>query len=706
MLYLCIMLTRYTIKIGSGTEQVIPDECLKNWDEISWTIKRTDYSGVMRSFSTEFVFCGVIADAIFEEYLSNGFNSSAVVAVYTITNNHTWEKQFEAPLDFSTLEKEDGYININALDSSLAALIKSKKGQKYEIPVSELKTSDVKIERIEIANSAKHIFVYSDTLQTGVVNLTFNESQSSIISKEYAEFYNQNSGNTLYAKIIKTGVSNMRVNVQGVVRCPFTQGYDIVGEPLYPTKIAQMKVRSITEDPSTGGNIYKDLAIITDNDLLHKVVNGATQTTIVGGSKRSVYPTLAAMTAAAGYLFPGKFGVVGVSSDVNSQEYYENNTIYEYDGTRWVNKGKAKGYYQDRSINKNSALPEPELHAETYLRLEITGGSMRFMYGIMNSEWSDPTRTTFTCRGIHPESLIENIVHKFSPNASVSIVYDEGSLLSKTYIMCGEELRRIPNAKVYTTFDNFCSWIEAVFGYTYRINSDNEIQFVHRSEVFIDNVEKVIGEVRDVKYSVQSNLLYTEVDAGYAKKDYGEIDGRYEHNFTDYFSTGITVTDKKMTLQSKYRADGYGVEFTARKSESETTDDKADEDVFFVYAYEADGVLTYRLSNQEVYRPSVCVVNNGRYIAALGNGEPVTLTMTASDGHNMLASIVVDNALFSAGEVELHTDDITLPADPNGMVQFDHGGYRYTGFIGEAECRYGRVSGIDYTIIVKDITEL
>ena len=84
------MLTKYILTIGS-TEYEIPDECLKNWDEIAFSLKRTDYSGVMRSFSTEFVFVGEIKDILWQAYLADGFKASANVAVYTITDRHEWE---------------------------------------------------------------------------------------------------------------------------------------------------------------------------------------------------------------------------------------------------------------------------------------------------------------------------------------------------------------------------------------------------------------------------------------------------------------------------------------------------------------------------------------------------------------------------------------------------------------------------------------
>ena len=163
-------------------------------------------------------------------------------------------------------------------------------------------------------------------------------------------------------------------------------------------------------------------------------------------------------------------------------------------------------------------------------------------------------------------------------------------------------------------------------------------------------------------------------------------------------------------MQSKYRADSYGLEFTARKSESETKDDKADEDVFFIRIAEnaSTGVNTYQPSNNDAYNPSVCVENNKAFIAVFGNGKAVTLTMTSSDGNNALGSVEIaaGTALFTAAELEFTTDDMEMPSDINALVQLDYKGFRIKGFIKEAECRFGKRNGVEYTLIVKEITEI
>ena len=120
------------------------------------------------------------------------------------------------------------------------------------------------------------------------------------------------------------------------------------------------------------------------------------------------------------------------------------------------------------------------------------------------------------------------------------------------------------------------------------------------------------------------------------------------------------------------------------------------------------GSISYTPSDQEAFAPSVCVENNKGFIAALGNGAAVTLTMTSSDGDNVLDDVEIDagDNLFTAGEVGFTTDDMELPSNLNALVQVDHDGHRYTGFIKEADARFGRQNGVEYKLIVKEIEEL
>lgn len=703
------MLTKYILTIGSRSYDV-PDECLANWDDISFSLRRTDYSGVMRSYSTEFVFVGVIRERLLSEYLVNGFKSSASIAAYTLTNTHEWEKQHEAELDFSTVEDEGGKLTMNAIDNTLAAKLKSKKGQKYEFLVSEFGAIPVTIQRMAFANSAKYRLP-NTAMSAGIVDARLDEGGSSVISTDYIEPKDESSGydgtavNRFFAMVNLPGV-DLRVFVTGMVRCWLNNSYHMDLDPSGSNNVAHMELGYYDEDLTR----YVSWSRLFDNDITHKRFHGINKEMWIGRINHTNYLTLDALkTAAASHAYglePGMFGVVGSSSWPN-EAYWTDNVIYEYSGFgRWVNKGMPGMYYQDRNVSGSATLPHL---ATTHYPMLWLDYDMELTGGVMSITWTDPARQSYAYNGIRPIELLRAIVAGISPGSSVSIAEDENGRLANTLFFPAEALRKMAGAKVYSTFQQFCDWMGAVFGYTYRIVG-NEVQFVHRSAVFSSENVKDIENVRDVKYSVNDSIIYSEVDAGYSKKEYGEINGRLETNFTNYYSTGYSSTDKKLSLISKYRSDAYGIEFTLRKGEkqSDTTDDKNDEDVFFAFVVDKNGSMDYTPENNAVFSPESCVLRNAGYIAAMGNGAAVTLEMTSSDGNNALDDVLIPEgaALFTAGELEFTTDDMDVPEDMNGLVSLTDGGFSYTGFILEAKCRYGRRNGMDYTLIVKTITKI
>lgn len=696
------MLTKYILTI-EGAEHPVPEDCLKNWDEISFSLKRTDYSGVMRSFSTQFEFCGAIADLLRDEYLDKGFDSSASVAVYTITNTHTWEKQFEESLDFSSLEDEDGIVTINALDNTIAAKIKSLKSQKYEFKVSDLSSENVLVERMELKNACVYSVTKSGGQSAGPITMRLSESRSAIISSEYLEMVDQvnddagKDANSFFCTGQAVGAS-LTVRVQGVVRCFYSPTYyNLATTDDVP--VSTMTIWTIAEN-ADGGNDTLPVVDLFNNDITRYRIHGVEMQMQVGGSRKTVYHTYAEMVKAAGTPFNGLFGVVS-ANEYGTAQYFTSGVVWEWQNGSWHNMGAPADYYQDRDVDIYATVPSSSILIDTHIRLAVSNG-MYFMYGTVSCQWADPIKAVFSCAAIKPVVLLRKVMGEISPGTAVAIADDEDGLLANTLLLPAESLRQMSDAHVYTTFSNFASWMEAVFGYTYRVDG-NKVEFVHRSVVFPDEVTKNITSVNDVKYSVQDNLLYSQVTAGYSKKEYGEIDGRYEYNFSNYYTTGLKLTDKKLELVSKYRADSYGIEFTARKSNSESTDDKSDEDLFFAFVDQDGSSLNYAPANNAAYKPSVCVQNNGEYIAAFGNGRAVTLTMTSSDGDNDLENIDVIHSLFTAGEVEFTTDEMGVPDNLNGMIQFEHRGFRYQGFINSFEERFGRQNSVKYTLIVKRI---
>lgn len=128
------MLTKYILHIGDDDYE-LQTEDLKNWAEIRCSYKRASYDGVVRSFTSQFEFVNHAKDLLFECYLADRFNAKASISVHTINDNWEYDKVFECPLDFSTIEVEAHTLKLNSVDKNLAAIIKANKSTKYEFEI-------------------------------------------------------------------------------------------------------------------------------------------------------------------------------------------------------------------------------------------------------------------------------------------------------------------------------------------------------------------------------------------------------------------------------------------------------------------------------------------------------------------------------------------------------------------------------------------
>lgn len=700
--YFCGMLTKIILTV-EGTEHEVPDHCIANWEDISFVCKRTDYSGVMRSFSSEFVFAGEAADLLWGEYLTNGFHAVASVAVYTLTDRHGWEYRFGSALDFSTLEKEDGKVTINAVDNEIASLIKAKKSQKYEFPVSSFATQAIRMERLEIKSYATFL-MSGASCPVGPLSMTYNSSSSQTLSTEYFEPNEQGQGSQAsYFITCKKVGAGLKVDINVGVTCLFGSYAMYINTGRF-CDYGQLSLITITPDVGGSGNIRRTIWTGMQNDLRHRRINGIVVNMYVGLDTQ-VFGSVSQLEAAAasGYHPDGSFGVVG-SYSPSEALYWSNNTVYELVNGSWVAKGPPESYYQERHETATVYIPSSELLVDTVVGIFVVDNDYEMSVGdsTLTVSWGDPAHSEVNLRCIRPGALLAKLVGAIAPGTLSVIEPDTGGLLADTYIIPGEELRQIYSSKIYTSFKDFADWMEAVFGYTYKVDGST-LTFLHRSAVFPAEVGKEISDVSSFHVSVDDSLIYATVEAGYPKKEYGEIDGRLEKNFTNYYTTGYNNTDGKLSLVSKYRSDAYGLEFTMRKSESDTQDDKADEDVFFCRATGTS--LVYAIGNNDAFAPAMCVENNQAFISVLGNGSPVHLTMTSSNGDNVLEDVDITGALFTCSVLEFTTDDLDLPSDMNAMVKVRKEGYMYQGFILEAKANVGRQAGTEYKLILKNIQE-
>ena len=827
------MLTKFYIEID-GVESEIPQVCVKNWDDIKCSYKRSDYSGVTRSFTSQFEFVGEAYYTLMSLYMRDGFNAQAKFSLYTITDTWQWVKQFSCVLDFSTIVWDNNVLKINCVDNNLAALIKANKSTKYEWKVGEeISTNDtMTFNRLPMKNSITYEFTGGETDENdGSLKVPPSENDRSYL------------GVVTDDEILVNGYLNWNED-----QTTEADGYMVVAE-----KDVDIEVNvELTYDRGWRSRYQWDTGRGVKTSMkcrLHVLHPDGTRTFVVQffiNSNEKKYTGTFESEEALNKAFPiTSMSQIPYWAIVND-EVWEVHHYGTIDRTYWENTHLDESTYRHYSIAHKATV---SLKKNDKLVLYTTSDNEVHIYSSsIKFSWM-ATGNPVSMQCFKPVTIANAILRRIgegSINASVAIS-DYDARLAKTFIVAAESVRGIPGAKIYTSFSEFVDWMATVFGYTYYLGDETKsglkyhqqalggvngtpygiddtpwmnvysepptaeqiyycswcgifaahadggkyhryfpgfenynhpgylrarmdtvftikrhdgekyvnknyyfvsdpstivnytpveyegdladiekpmqkVYFVHRSEIFNPNANvKHIKHVRDVQYTVESSTIYASVNIGYEKKDYETVNGRDEFNFNNTYTTGCSVTDKKLSLLSKYRADSYGFEFAAQKQGSDTTDTTSDNDVFFAYCKRLeDGTIvpdnSITIENaisasvfNGVFSPMACVQANAGYIgmqsanlhlkfaSSDGNSEVVV------DGIGISSDIDLSTPLITSGVVEFSTDDVDEPAGFDDIVEFESNGVVYRGFVLEAKFRYGKVEAADYKLIVKEI---
>lgn len=646
---------------------------LKNWDDFELAYKRSDYDGVLRSFSTKFEFVNRSYNLLKEEYSKNYLSSSAGIAFYKRNNSWNWDKVFQCALDFSSYS-DDGYtISINAIDDTLAAIIKAKRNIQYEYLVSELKPQSLYYDGLKFQYEAK--YASGGTTVEDDANLQYIQFHGALL----AEGGTRPATVSFPVYILDNSELPKRDSPLVFTDESFTTdgSVQIFAEALSNIDITLKLSFSfyVTAD-NAHGTAYADVVLFV------KRANGDLARFGVWRHIAGNLPTI-------------------VSELINIS----------------LNSGDSIGM---DLLLYNSATP---------ITMTWTTSLRGFSLSVNFQSRINPVNIDVLLLTTVAEKLLESMTD--SSDYSVDIYnYVPGGItrsrLSSCFIMPAESARNLPNAKLYTSFKKFCEFMEAEFGYVLVIEGNN-VTFIHRYALFDNYVVKDLSDqINDYEYSVNSSLVNTSVKVGYDKQDYDSINGRDEFRFTNEFSTGLKLTDNTLSFISPYRADAYGIEFLVQKRGEDTTDNDSDNDVFIVgcqYATSAEngnllldrpyspsqllGLISPDTMFNVEYSPRFMLEANKAYIGACTN----MLKFTSSDGNSNVSiagiketdDFPIDNRLFTVGEVDVETSEVDIPSNLSGLISLDYNGEAVHGYIKEMKINVGKTESVRYSLIVKEI---
>lgn len=840
------MICKFTLSFD-GKEYELDSDCISNWDNIKCTFERKNYSGIIRTFSSEFEFVNDAYVMLKNVFLKNGVSSNVIISIYTINDRWTYDKVFECPLDFSSISWDAYILKISCIDNSLSSLIKANGNTKFEFDIG----TDIPInnklnyDRVKMINSSYHqitgdgvddrgnTLIGSASSMTRLATYMVGESETYENSPIVITDESNESGSCIAEIVKNTEYIEFDIEIISNTTGSFS---NIENLSIY--------IMEFDKNDNSYNSNYKNLGLIfqTSKTSIH-------ERTFIGA-----FSSYEALLSAYPNPPSDVWAAIGNSRKEASEVYY---TPISNDSSKVKWEKGALCHYGSRSNWQTYCYTRKQLTTIKILNPAI--GKKYGLFYMASLTSSSPMRTPYTyiissistkwesransysIDVLSPISVLNALLKKISDKQLNVIPYIDNtdSRIINTYLIPAECIRKIKEAKLYTTFNDFCEWIETVFGYTYYLgerkksrfkalveydwfsngvlpeyendycpdanksditfyeqaqlfliyNSNNgkyynhwdnselyndvntmtarhdvlyksltrvffinddgticnydditmwdkdvqNVYFVHRNSLFTATKEIEVGTITDSQYKVNNALLYSRVEVGYEKQDYEKKCGRDEWNFTNYYTTGITASDKLLSLKSKYRADCYGFEFVSQKNNDETTDNESDEDIFFVHCKlinseneEEDSNETIKTSLLEIYRsvqiegvlsdtvfngeysPLKCLQANLGYVGIMSSN--VNLICTATDGNsNVMIDNVPNNSpilsqspLFSVGELSFGVPKL-YKLNENEMIKVRTEDTIYTGFIKKIEYSMAKEETVEYTIIVKSV---
>lgn len=666
--------------ILNGISYDVTDD-LRNWDDLQLAYKRAGLTGIVRSFTSSFEFVGATFNLLRQQVVAHGLDFAASVVIYTQNNSWTWNEIFRSRLDVSSIKMSASSITLQAIDDTIAAKLTAAKSTKYDIPVAELQTEPLRFWRILMNNYEEYTLA---PVETEIIEYATQQTRMESVLDIHSGWM------TLPLYTTKNSIP-----VVGFLEFGDQQ------QTTYEQSDANKAGNSITTLPAVKEYICKSTDDVTAHIRLHLRGGsdlGANSGFEIGlykfGSNGKYISTIKKVSTTSGSMFS-----LTIDDDVQMQA-----------GQRLV-------LLSSRQYINGEDAPVSLILQQSQYKYSFVDGVSNFTMRVDFEAVGDAV--SFDC--CKPAVLLQALLNRICGDGAAVAGIDETPMrLSRCRLAAAESIRQFSAPKFSTSFDDFCDFMESVFGYVYTTNG-NAVTFVHRDALFASNDSKEIGEATEVDLSVDTSMLYSAVTIGERKQEYGEENGVYELNFAQTYSTGRSVSDNTLTLQTPYRVDAYGVEYLVEKRAEPTRDSDSDADIFAIYTngsadqlapdtsveVSGGGRVLQGYFNTE-YHPRTCIEANAAYLATFSD----VLTHASSDGNTSFAfagiqSLTADIDIeqwrkYSPFVLTFETAETDAPATLNGKVSLMWGRTSWSGWITDVRMMCAKTKAVTYTLCVAD----
>lgn len=637
------MLCKFNLIIDD-TIYELSNSDIGNWQDISYSINRADYGATARVFTSKFDFINQAYDLLFAEYSKNYLSAFAIIEVYTITNIHTYELRFSCPLDFSSLKKEGKVISMNAIDGSISALIKAKKGTQYEYVVDEIKENyPLYYDRLDMLNTANWVVVGNSVEDSSDITLSFDGvgyrviplyiTSSEIYTNDSFELSDVNSGDvsvsTGFLKAKKNVIFDLSINLDFLAYVDASDDTRII---LFKNgvRINDLKWANDGID-HTNINVGVTLSLNAKDVLSLGIYSKKDNYTVLFTEKSvsvkwkerndnvvniDVIRPLTVLNCLLKNINEGHDRISG-SIDENIDNRLDNCLILAAESIRGIPNAKLYSSY-----NKFTEWMESE-------------------FGFVPVVDEENRSVTFT----HRNKLFSNMVSRKIENIGRNTSYTIDSSLIHSRVRVGYDKQ---------DYDS--------------INGRDEFHFTNEYTTGIN--------LSDSSYDIISPFRADPYGIEFLTQSRGKDTTDNNSDNDVFFVCAKLDSDKKKYLLVRS-------------------------------GYTMDGVISPDTMFNAMYSPRFMIEANKGFIGAFaksltfasseGNGDVII------NGVNENGNIETETALFTVGVLDVTTDDESLPRDLNELLQVEYDGNIYCGYAKEVKCKYGQYDGTEYKLIVKSI---
>lgn len=526
------MLTKYILHIGETDYELHPDD-LKNWGDIECSLKRDGIGGLIRSFSSEFEFVNKAKELLLQSYIQDGFDAKATISVHTINDNWVYEERFSCPLDFSTLSLEDYILKLNSVDSSLAALIKANRGTKYEYLIGEdiKRDAEFNFDRLKMLNSVTYEFTQGSSVENKTdILVVFTQGRLPWVGSIGSEV-------SVNGRIDFTEDQKNDSETENYLLSAF-QDVDVTLESALEWKTDTDKLASVNLAIRIRRN--GEYIPIADGD-------GCNLGTVGNPTQKKIdpneYTSPSQLPTYSDTPYAERFAIVG-------------DIVYRFinagtaTGGRWINTEKTRDEYFVESKSAKSIL-HLKAGDKVVLVSEIAANNptetVTFKSSKIAFTW-EGRGDTIAIDAIKPKRLAMELIRRITETADLNVDVDFSDFdkrFANTYLLAAESIRGLEGAKIYSSFGDFCDWMETVFGYTYYLGDLRQSPYKYIQECGLIeytpwsySTSKYSGEVSNDnivyipahgKFLYRANSVlyadwngadnYNDKETGYARKD-------------------------------------------------------------------------------------------------------------------------------------------------------------------------------------------